>query len=132
MMNQRRALVWMPRGPGGIALFVLLLALGIAAAVALSIVLLAVLAVGVVGLGVYGVGRTLATGNGPNAIGPGLWELLIAAQELERYLDGLAGFPRSRVLREQIAELETLRQRGAALDRRRDTLLLRLRHTDLR
>jgi hypothetical protein len=215
MMNQRRALVWMPRGPGGIALLILLLALGIAAAVALSVVLLAVAAVGVVGLGVYGVGRTLAgdvrerfgahgtagpqievldgparpeeiylrgveefdqlvtallridpakrngwrqarqlrnaagrierlragleraerilaTGKGPDAIGPGLWELLIASQELERYLDGLAGFPRSRVLREQIVELEALQQRAAALDRRRDALLLRLRHTDLR
>jgi hypothetical protein len=76
--------------------------------------------------------RILATGKGPDAIGPGLWELLIASQELERYLDGLAGFPRSRVLREQIVELEALQQRGAALDRRRDALLLRLRHTDLR
>jgi hypothetical protein len=214
-MNSRRALIWVPRGPVGVALFFLLLALGIAAAVALSIVLLAVAAVGVVGLGVYGVGRTLlsdtrerltgpradgpevevlagperadeiylrgveefdhlvtallrvdaeqhdgwrqrrqlrraaerierlragleraertlATGNGPEAIRPGLWELLVASQELERYFDALLGFPRSRVLREQIAELERLQQQAAALDRRRDALLLRLRATDLR
>jgi hypothetical protein len=36
------------------------------------------------------------------------------------------------VLREQIAELERLQQQAAALDRRRDALLLRLRATDLR
>ena len=76
--------------------------------------------------------RDLAEGRGFAGIQPGLWELMAAAQALERYLDALMGFPRSRHPREQLAEGEAIRRQGEALDRRRDALLLRLRRADLR
>jgi|GEM_PF-6331813 len=76
--------------------------------------------------------RAVAAGYGTTRIQPGLWELMAAAQALERYLDALMGFPRSRHPTEQLAEAEAIRQQGEALDRRRDALLLRLRRTDLR
>jgi len=76
--------------------------------------------------------RRVSADRGADTARPGLWELVVAATELQHYLQGLLEFPSGRGRAAQARELAALQARREDLDRRRAQLIRRLQETDLR
>lgn len=67
-----------------------------------------------------------------DAARPSLWELIVAATELQRYLNDLNAFPSTRGRSAQLRELHGLEQRREEVMNRRDGLVKRLQEADWR
>jgi len=79
-----------------------------------------------------GVERAVSRDHAAEAARPGLWELIVATSELQRYLNDLLGYPTTRGRPSQLRELQSLHERRDEVVQRRDALVRRLQETDLR
>ncbi|MHB8575584.1 MAG: hypothetical protein ACYDCQ_09655 [Dehalococcoidia bacterium] len=76
--------------------------------------------------------RSVAQDLSADAARPGLWELIVAVTELQRYNHDLRDFPTTRGRAAQTRELQALSARRDEITHRRDELIRRLQQTDLR
>jgi hypothetical protein len=76
--------------------------------------------------------RAVAADHSAEAARPGLWELIVAATELQHYLEAVLEFPSGRGRVAQARELVALHERHDDVARRRAALIRRLQETDLR